>query len=122
MATRKPSPPATEADAFAVTVKPSLDALSAGFRLWIEDADRMRAESIRFVLDRLGKDGRLAASLAACRQPKDFVDLQVRGVREFVSDYARESVRLTSMSVEAWRHGLGLAAIAAPPERQAQSR
>lgn len=117
MATQRESSPAREFDALAAAVKPPLDTLSAGFRLWMEEAERLRAESTRFVLERFGKDAGLAASLAACRQPKDFVDLQARGLREFVSDYLRESVRLTSMSIEAWRHGLGLATSAAPPGR-----
>lgn len=104
MATRE-APPTGSIDVFAA-VGPSLGTLPAGMRLWMEDAERLRAESLRFVVDRFGKDARLAAALAACRRPKELFDLQAAGLRECASDYLRESARLTSMSVQAWRHGL----------------
>lgn len=120
MATRERSAPASGAAAFAGLL-PALESMPAGMRSWMEDVERLRAESQRFVLDRFDKDARLAAALAACRQPKQFVDLQAAGLRECASDYLHESVRLSSIAVQAWRHGLdwlGAAAAAARPRAQ----
>lgn len=92
---------------FAGTSRESLDTVSKAFSEWMNNANRMQAELIRFVGERFSKDVDLVSRFASCKQPDEFVRLQAEALTELASDYMQEGAKIFGLFSEASRETLG---------------
>lgn len=80
-------------DAMGDAAMASFQTVSAAYANWFKSANRLQAEALRFVTDRLNKDRDLLARFAACKKPEDVVNLQSEAATELVNDYLEEGAR-----------------------------
>ena len=77
----------------AESAKASFEAMSDAYATWIKNANKLQAEAIRFVGERLDKDLQLLSRLGACKKPDEFLALQSDATSELVNDYLEEGKR-----------------------------
>ena len=75
----------------------SLDTVSSAFSTWMHNANRLQAESIRFMNDRFTKDLQNLTRISTCRSPEEFVSVQSELYTQLVSDYMEQGARLMSL-------------------------
>ena len=93
-------------DAFSASAaKESFESVSNAFSDWVQNANRVQSEMIRFMSDRFSKDLNLISRLAGCKQPDEFLRLQAEAMSEITSDYMQEGAKLLAMLGDASRTG-----------------
>jgi hypothetical protein len=88
----------------------SFDSMSKAFSGWLTNANRMQAETIRFVNDRFNKDLQVLSRFGNCRKPEDFIALQSELMTELVSDYMAEGARFFALLGDAQKDAVQAAA------------
>ncbi len=83
----------------------SFESMSNAYSDWLQNANRVQTEMIRFIGDRFSKDLSLISRLASCKQPDEFLRLQAEAVSEIATDYMQEGAKLLAMFGEASRSG-----------------
>ena len=83
----------------------SFESMSNAFSDWLQSANRVQTEMIRFIGDRFSKDLNLLSRLAGCKQPDEFLRVQAEAVSEIASDYMQEGAKLLALFGEASRSG-----------------
>ena len=89
----------------AGATRESFESMSNAFSDWVQNANRVQTEMIRFIGDRFSKDLNLLSRLASCKQPEEFLRLQAEAMSEIASDYMQESAKLLALFGDASRSG-----------------
>lgn len=85
----------------------TFDSVSHAYSEWLQNANRVQTEMIRFIGDRFSKDMNLITRFAGCKQPDEFLRLQAEAVSELASDYMQEGARILALFGEASKTGIG---------------
>jgi hypothetical protein len=93
-------------EAMSAVAKDSFDSMSRAFSGWLSNANRMQAETIRFVNDRFNKDLQVLSRFGNCRKPEDFIALQSEVMTELVSDYMAEGARFFALLGDAQKEAV----------------
>ena len=102
----------------AGATRESFESMSNAFSDWVQNANRVQTEMIRFIGDRFSKDMGLISRLASCKQPDEFLRLQAEAMSEIATDYMQEGAKLLALFGEASRNGAAEAARAARAARR----
>src|SRR5215468_796469 len=89
----------------AGATRESFESMSNAFSDWLQNANRVQTEMIRFIGDRFSKDLSLISRFASCKQPDEFLRLQAEAMSEIANDYMQEGAKLIAMFGEASRTG-----------------
>src|SRR5215471_832086 len=89
----------------AGAARESFESMSNAFSDWLQSANRVQTEMIRFMSDRFSKDLHLMSRLASCKQPDEFLRLQAEAMSEIASDYMQEGAKLLALFGDASRSG-----------------
>lgn len=84
-------------DATNHVARQSFDTMSQAFSNWMRNANRVQAETIRFMNERFTKDLQAFSRVGACRKPEDFVGLQSELLTQLVADYMEEGARMMKL-------------------------
>ena len=87
--------------------KESFDSMTHAYSEWLQNANRVQAEVIRFIGDRFNKDASLISRFAACRKPDEFLRLQADAMTELAGDYMQEGARIFSLFSDVSREAFG---------------
>jgi len=96
--------------AMPANVKESFDNMTRAFTGWMTNANRMQAETIRFMNDRFNKDMQAFTRFGACKKPEEFMSLQSELVAELVKDYMEEGNKVVAMFADMARSAVPSAA------------
>lgn len=96
----------------------SFESMTNAFAGWLQNANRVQSEMIRFIGDRFSKDLSLISRLASCKQPDEFLRLQAEAMSEIASDYMQESAKLLALFGDASRSSIEEVARAAGAARR----
>jgi hypothetical protein len=105
----------------AGAARESFESMSSAFSDWLQSANRVQTEMIRFISDRFSKDLHLMSRLASCKQPDEFLRLQAEAMSEIASDYMQEGAKLLALFGDASRSGYEEVARAASAARRSAS-
>jgi hypothetical protein len=92
--------------AFAPAARESLESMTHAYSDWLQNANRVQAEVIRFIGERFSKDASMVSRFAGCRQPDEFLRLQSEAMTELAGDYMQEGAKLFALFSEASRETL----------------
>ena len=85
----------------------SFNAVSRAYSEWLQNANRLQAEMIRFGADRFNKDVSLISRFGQCRQPDEFLKLQSDAMAELAHDYLELGSRIVKLFWDAARAATG---------------
>ena len=78
----------------------TIEALSQTYRTWIDQANGMRDEAMRFTQERLTKELDAAVRLSRCMNPAEALALQTEFARDMAADYLAEGQKLVGLMGE----------------------
>ena len=78
----------------------SFEAVTNTYRVWINQANRMRDETTRFVQERFTKELEAAAQLARCTNPTDAFAVQAEFANKMAADYFAEGQKIVELMGE----------------------
>jgi len=85
----------------------SFDSMTHAYSDWLQNANRVQAEMIRFVGERFSKDVAMMSRFAECRKPEDYLKLQGVLLTELAADYQQEGTRILELFGDASRQAWG---------------
>ena len=78
----------------------SIEAVTNTYRAWVNQANRMQGETMRFVQERFTKELEAAAQLARCKNPIEAFAVQADFAQRMAADYLEESQKLVELTGE----------------------
>lgn len=84
----------------------SMEAVSRAYASLFGNVARTQAEMLRFMSDRFAKDAKMLGELAACKNPTDMIQLQVKLGSDVIADYVAETQRLMHLFESAAADGI----------------
>ena len=78
----------------------AIETLSKTYRTWLEQANRMRDEAIRFTQERFTKELDAAVRLSRCTNPTEALAVQTEFARSMAADYFAEGQKIAGLMGE----------------------
>ena len=78
----------------------SFEAVTNTYRVWINQANRMRDETIRFVQERFTKELEAAVKLAGCTNATEALAVQAEFANKMAADYLEEGQKIVELMGE----------------------
>ena len=78
----------------------SFEAVTNTYRVWINQANRMRDETIRFVQERFTKELEAAVKLAGCTNPTEAFAVQAEFANKMAADYFEDGQKIVELMGE----------------------
>ena len=75
----------------------AFEALFKSYSVWLDNANKLQAEAIRFLSTRLDRDVEVLTKFGNCRKPEDFMNLQSEFTSGLIAEYQQESAKILSL-------------------------
>lgn len=76
---------------------PAIDAMAKTYTMWLNQANRLRDEAMRFAQERINKEIEAATQLGRCTNPSDAFAVQADFANTMAADYLTESKRMVEL-------------------------